>query len=121
MKIGELARRSGVSVRMLRYYETEGLLAPARRDSGYRDYGAEDEAKVAAIRQLNAAGLKLNFIRRFLPCLREEAPLLHPCPELMAAIEQELRQLDARIDELSRCRALLDKHHAQMRQARDDA
>ena len=35
MKVGDLARRIGVSVRMLRYYETEGLLSPARRDSGY--------------------------------------------------------------------------------------
>lgn len=39
MRIGELARRTGVSERMLRYYEQEGLLRPARTTSGYRDYG----------------------------------------------------------------------------------
>ena len=40
MRISEAARRAGTSPRMLRYYETEGLLAPTRRDNGYRDYGA---------------------------------------------------------------------------------
>lgn len=72
MKIGELSRRTGVSERMLRYYEAEGLLNPARRASGYRDYGPEDARIVRAIRSLNEAGLKLDFIRRFLPCLRSD-------------------------------------------------
>ena len=93
MQIGELSRRTGVSVRMLRYYEDEGLLKPARRASGYRDFGAEDERIVRAIRQLSAAGLKLDFIRQFLPCLRSEGPILHPCPDLMAAMERQMRAL----------------------------
>jgi len=39
MRIGELAKRTGVPPRMLRYYEEQGLITPQRLDNGYRDYG----------------------------------------------------------------------------------
>ncbi|MBY8977443.1 MerR family transcriptional regulator [Rhodobacteraceae bacterium NNCM2] len=116
MRIGELSRRTGVSVRMLRYYEQEGLLKPARRASGYRDYGSEDEKIVRAIRMLNASGLKLDFIRRFLPCLRSEGPILHPCPDLMAAMAQEMQALDDQIEHYRESRALLGNYYAEMRE-----
>ena len=114
VKIGELSRRTGVSVRMLRYYEGEGVLLPARRPSGYRDYSEEDERIVKAIRLLSDAGLKLDFIRRFLPCLRSEGPILHPCPDLMAAMDAEIRTLDRQIMKLRDSRAMLDRYHAEM-------
>ncbi|WP_019913793.1 MerR family DNA-binding transcriptional regulator [Paenibacillus sp. HW567] len=38
MKIGELAAKTGVSVRSLRYYERQGLIAPLRQANGYREY-----------------------------------------------------------------------------------
>lgn len=44
MRIGELARRTGVSVRALRYYEEQGLLVPARAANGYREYTEYTEA-----------------------------------------------------------------------------
>ena len=47
MRIGELSRRAGVSQRALRYYEEQGLLRPARRSSGYREYGPEDVRRPA--------------------------------------------------------------------------
>lgn len=115
MQIGELSRRTGVSVRMLRYYEDEGLLKPARRASGYRDFGEEDEKIVRAIRQLSAAGLKLDFIRQFLPCLRSEGPILHPCPDLMAAMERQMRALDDQIRQYGESRAMLAGYYAEMR------
>ncbi|MEJ8475071.1 MerR family transcriptional regulator [Roseibium algae] len=114
MKIGELSRRSGVSVRMLRYYESEGLIAPARRASGYRDYDVEDVRIVLAIRTLNEAGLKLDFIRRFLPCLRSEGPILHPCPDLMAAMEQQMQALDDRIGKYRESRKMLGGYYEEM-------
>ncbi len=116
MQIGQLSRRTGVSVRMLRYYEDEGLISPTRRASGYRDYGADDERIVKAIRQLNEAGLKLDFIRRFLPCLRSDGPILHPCPDLMAAMRQEMQALDAQIEKYRESRGILDGYYRQMRE-----
>ncbi|MEM5478135.1 MerR family transcriptional regulator [Pacificibacter sp. AS14] len=115
MKIGELSHRTGVSVRMLRYYEAEGLLKPARRESGYRDYGSEDERVVGAIRMLNTSGLKLDFIRRFLSCLRSEGPILHPCPDLLAAMEQEMQALDDQIKRYRKSRTLLGSYYSEMR------
>ncbi|MEP4708443.1 MAG: MerR family transcriptional regulator [Pseudophaeobacter sp.] len=114
MKIGELSRRTGVSVRMLRYYEDEALLKPARRESGYRDYGREDMKVVEAIRILNSSGLKLAFIRRFLPCLRSEGPMLHPCPDLMAAMEQEMQSLDDQIKQYRKSRTMLGSYYSEM-------
>ena len=59
MRINEAARHAGTSPRMLRYYEAEGLLAPVRRDNGYRDYGA---GEVLAARQIVALSLSLIHI-----------------------------------------------------------
>ncbi|UOA28634.1 MerR family transcriptional regulator [Pseudosulfitobacter sp. DSM 107133] len=114
MQIGELSGRTGVSVRMLRYYEQEGLLTPARRNSGYRDYDAADVQIVNAIRMLNDAGLKLEFIRRFLPCLRSAGPILPPCPDLMAAMRQEMQVLDGKLREIRESRDMLGTYYKEM-------
>jgi DNA-binding transcriptional MerR regulator len=64
MKIGEVARRSGVSIRALRFYERIGVLAPAaRRPSGYRLYGERELHHLAFIRQARALGFTLASIR----------------------------------------------------------
>jgi DNA-binding transcriptional MerR regulator len=58
LRIGELARRTGVATELLRAWERRyGLLAPVRTDSGYRLYSAEDVVRVGRMRQLLAAGL----------------------------------------------------------------
>ena len=55
MKIGELSKISQISIRMLRYYEEEGLLFPKRSLSGYRQFEIEDIDRVKLIRELNNA------------------------------------------------------------------
>jgi len=107
MKIGELSRRTGVSVRMLRYYEGEGLLAPARTGAGYRDYDAAAEVTVRRIRLLGDAGLKLDAIRQLLPCLLSDKPEFTPCAALRAGLAREVRELDERIGALTRSRRML--------------
>ncbi|WP_153769639.1 MerR family transcriptional regulator [Labrenzia sp. CE80] len=114
MKIGELSRRTGVSIRMLRYYEEEGVVVPARLASGYRDYDAANEKAVRAICMLSKAGLKLDFIRRFLPCLSSDGPILHPCPDLMAAMELEMRSLDDQISRFRESREMLGGYFKEM-------
>ena len=62
MRITEAARHAGTSPRMLRYYEAEGLLAPARCDNGYRDYGAGEVLVARQIVALSHAGFPVSLI-----------------------------------------------------------
>jgi DNA-binding transcriptional MerR regulator len=107
MQIGDLSKRTGVSVRMLRYYEQEGLLTPARRDSGYRDYGCAEERTVRRIRMLSEAGLKLDTIRSLLPCVLTDRPDFEPCAEVLATLRQEVTGLEEKIDCLQSSRDAL--------------
>lgn len=63
MLIGEVARRSGVSARMLRHYESLGLLRPTERTGGgYREYADEDIRRIFHIESLRALGLSLREV-----------------------------------------------------------
>ncbi|MEU6765094.1 MerR family transcriptional regulator [Streptomyces sp. NPDC046853] len=67
MLIGEVARRSGVSARMLRHYESLGLVRPSGRSgSGYREYSAEDIRRIFHVESLRSLGLSLREIGRAL-------------------------------------------------------
>ena len=107
MQIGELSRRSGVSVRMLRYYEREGLLRPARRASGYRAFGEDDLIVVQRIRALNSFGLKLKVIRKILPCARGGTLRFAPCAEFQQSLREGIVELDLRMCELAENRRML--------------
>lgn len=69
MKIGELARLTGVSARSLRYYEQQGLLHSTRSAGGQRHYAATEVARVEMIRRLFDAALSSKVIARLLPCV----------------------------------------------------
>ncbi|OON82541.1 MerR family transcriptional regulator [Streptomyces tsukubensis] len=67
MLIGEVARRSGVSARMLRHYDSLGLLRPTgRTGAGYREYSAEDIRRIFRIESLRSLGLSLQEVGRAL-------------------------------------------------------
>ncbi|WP_027943162.1 MerR family transcriptional regulator [Amycolatopsis taiwanensis] len=109
MRIGELSRLSGVSQRLLRYYEEQGLLRPQRRPSGYREYLSSDIAVVRQIRGLLAAGLSTATISSVLPCIREDGGRLVPtCPDLVAHLRGERDRIDQAIDDLTTSRQILD-------------
>ncbi|WP_106815722.1 MerR family transcriptional regulator [Microbacterium timonense] len=63
MRIGELAQRTGVATRLLRYYEEQGLLASTRSTNGYREYAEADVETVFRIRGLVTAGMTTRLIR----------------------------------------------------------
>ena len=110
MRIGEMVRRTGVSERLLRYYEEQGLLAPTRMPSGYRVYRESDVGTVRRIRALLAAGLSTQTIAKVLPCVREDQAKLVPiCSDLIAELRQERERITQAINDLDASRSILDE------------
>ncbi|MFE0374398.1 MerR family transcriptional regulator [Streptomyces inhibens] len=118
MRIGELARRTGVSTRVLRYYEQRGLLRAQRDANGYRRYDDEEPVEtVGRIRELLATGLNTDDIRALLPCA-QGGPGLNPCALSCGIVERQMAQLDAEMAELARRRAALGAYAQVMRERR---
>jgi DNA-binding transcriptional MerR regulator len=106
MLIGKLAERTGTSERLLRYYESVGLLTAARRPNGYRTYDETAPQTVGKIRALLAAGLPTSTIRQVLPCTEADASV-RPCPGVLDGMRAHLAELDRRAAELADARATL--------------
>ncbi|RFU87985.1 MerR family transcriptional regulator [Streptomyces triticagri] len=107
MRIGELARRTGVHAHQLRYYEAQGLLDAERGTNGYRQYDEDALLRVKQIRHLLGAGLSSEEIAYVLPCAVGENPKLAGCPELLDAMRTRLQRLDDQLTKLSRSRDAL--------------
>lgn len=108
MLIGELGRRTGVSTRTLRYYESLGLLPARRASNGYRDYGDADLAAVREIRSLVELGFSLEETRPFLDCLRAGNAVAGSCPDSLAVYRRKLDEVDAYLDRLRHVRSELE-------------
>jgi DNA-binding transcriptional MerR regulator len=98
---------------MLRYYEAERLLQPARTPTGYRVYGEADVETVRRITMLNAAGLTLATIRGLLPCALPGLASFRPCPAFKDGVRRQLAYLERQIAALSESRRLLRGYLAQ--------
>ncbi|WP_326944144.1 MerR family transcriptional regulator [Amycolatopsis sp. NBC_01307] len=107
MRIGELAERTGVSTRLLRYYGEQGLLVASRDRNGYRCYGEDAVVRVRQIRRLLGAGLTTEVIASALQCASGEEAHLDLCPELAQLLHRELTAMDDRIGTLQRRRSTL--------------
>jgi MerR family transcriptional regulator, repressor of the yfmOP operon len=66
VRVGEMARRVGMSPRTIKYYEERGLLSPARSEGRYRLYSESDAERLARIRQMRAFGLSIATIEEAL-------------------------------------------------------
>ncbi|MGC0387343.1 MerR family transcriptional regulator [Streptomyces sp. SAI-129] len=104
MRIGELAARSGVSVRALRYYEEQELLVAERSRSGQRHYPENAVDHVRLIQQLYAAGLSSRTIVELMPYAVDG----RATPELLDRLSAERDRVEGRITELVGTRDRLD-------------
>jgi DNA-binding transcriptional MerR regulator len=111
VQIGDLSAKTGASVRMLRYYEEQGLLEPERTESGYRIYAESDILRVGHIRCMLASALPTNVVRQALRFLLDGPPPIPDRPEdraeLAATLKRELDELTERIEILNRSRSQL--------------
>ncbi|MDQ6837541.1 MAG: heavy metal-responsive transcriptional regulator [Actinomycetota bacterium] len=106
MRIGEIADRSAVTTKTLRYYETVGLLPePDRTPGGYRDYPESVLDRLRFIRAAQTVGLTLGEIRGVIAFRDAGRP---PCGHVLELIEARAADLDSRIVELA---ALRDELH----------
>ncbi|WP_417070620.1 MerR family transcriptional regulator [Niveibacterium terrae] len=98
MKIGQAARESGVTIRMLRYYEDQGLIHPRRSDARYREYAQADVELARRVQALSRAGLTLAVIAAILPCVASlRADAAKPCPNLLSVLRRKQQELEEQI------------------------
>jgi DNA-binding transcriptional MerR regulator len=102
LKIGEVAKLSGVGIEALRFYEKSGLLdKPSRTVSGYRVYSRDVLDRLAFIKQAQALGFSLDEIRRIIADARTGNS---PCDEVREIVRRRLDELDERMREMRRYR-----------------
>lgn len=107
MRIGELAERTNVSVRAVRYYEEQGLIEPTRQPNGYREYDEAAVERVQQVQDLYAAGLCSSKIAELLPCIRSEGERVVAGPGLVDELAWECARIEGRIDEMQASLRLL--------------
>ena len=109
LSIGQVARRAGVGVETVRFYEREGLLEePPRRASGYRQYPEEVVKRIGFIKRAKELGFSLKEITELL-LLRVDAQT--SCDEVKQRTEAKIAEVERKVVELQRMRqALLQVH-----------
>jgi MerR family gold-responsive transcriptional activator of gol and ges genes len=98
MNIGKAAQATGVSAKMIRYYEAQGLIRPADRTEGnYRDFSERDLNDLRFIRRARSLGFSIEEIARLLSLWRDDG---RSSREVKALAEKHVADLDARIREM---------------------
>ena len=111
MRIGEIAKATGVAVETLRFYEQEQLFTPPRRTrANYRLYGAEHLEQVRFIRRCRSLDISIDEIRRLL-ALRNDPG--QSCRAVNDLLDRKLLQVDQRLSELQALQ--LDLQHLRAR------
>lgn len=102
LKIGEVAKQSGVGIEALRFYERGGLIdRPVRTAHGYRLYTPDVLQRLAFIKRAQLLGFSLDEIKRIILDARAGRS---PCAEVRAIVHHRLGELDERLKELRRYR-----------------
>jgi MerR family copper efflux transcriptional regulator len=106
MNIGEAAKASGVSAKMIRHYEEQGIIAKARRsEAGYRRYGDADVHALRFVRQARDLGFATPQIVALLDLWRDRR---RPSARVRALALEHVRELERKVAELNAMKATLE-------------
>lgn len=98
MQIGGVAKRIGLSVDAIRFYERTGLLPQApRTEGGFRQYGENDVETLAFVRRVQGLGFKLREIRGL---LRLRGNRLQPCAPVQRRLKEKLADVQRKLGDL---------------------
>jgi MerR family transcriptional regulator, copper efflux regulator len=105
LPIGKVARRAGIGVETIRFYEREGLLAaPARRDSGYRLYTEGVIGRIRFIRRAKELGFSLKEIKELLQLRRNSSST---CEDIREKAEAKIANVETKIAMLKKMKQAL--------------
>lgn len=106
MNIGDAAKASGVSAKMIRHYESVGLFPEAQRtESGYRQYGEKDLSTLRFIRQSRDLGFSIEQIRELLGLWQNRR---RPSRQVKALALAHIQELEEKLQELQAMKATLE-------------
>ncbi|MCK0137936.1 MULTISPECIES: Cu(I)-responsive transcriptional regulator [unclassified Aliiroseovarius] len=104
MNIGDVANRSGLPAKTIRYYEDIGLVTPLRSANGYRSFRDRDVHKLAFLGRARALGFSIEDCRNLLKLYEDDD---RSSAEVKQIAEEHLDQIDGKINELTEMRATL--------------
>ncbi|MXU66026.1 Cu(I)-responsive transcriptional regulator [Oceanomicrobium pacificus] len=104
MNIGDVADRSGLPPKTIRYYEDIGLVRPARSGNGYRAFSENDLHKLAFLGRARALGFSIEDCRRLLGLYEDSG---RESAQVKAVAEEHLAEIDAKIAQLQAMRDTL--------------
>ncbi|MFD0858271.1 Cu(I)-responsive transcriptional regulator [Roseovarius aquimarinus] len=104
MNISDVAARSGLPPKTIRYYEDIGLIAPRRSANGYRDFSDRDVHRLAFLGRARALGFSIEDCRSLMRLYEDRA---RESAEVKQIAEEHLGHIDAKIAELTQMRATL--------------
>lgn len=105
MNIGDVAERSGLPAKTIRYYEDIGLIAPARDANGYRRFAESDLHKLAFLARARALGFTIEDCRALLALYEDQG---RASADVKRIARDHLAQIERKIDELQSMRATLN-------------
>lgn len=114
LKIGDVAKETGLSVKAIRFYEKIRLIPASERSfgSGYRLYTEGDIRRLRLIQRFKLLGLKLSEIKEIVASLKlkgEGCDCNRIRPHLRRSVDQQLREIERKINELTHLRLELKK------------
>ncbi|WP_028777183.1 MerR family transcriptional regulator [Shimazuella kribbensis] len=119
MEIGQLSKRTGVSVRSIRHYEKKGLITATRLENGYRDFDESAIDRIKIIQIYLGLGLTTDQIRGVLNC---HDNFVYPdyeylCEETLEVYEERLNEVNRNIDTLNTVKKRLEKQINQIKKS----